>query len=80
MFIKMIVAAQGYDGPDLFFCKVNCSKEDYENGLHYEEAEKAAAKAGYEKPMVAMDENDPAGQAILDKFVWDSATIYPQNN
>ena len=80
MIIKMIVAAQGYDGPDFFFCKVHCSKEDYENGIHYDIAKAEAAKAGYEKPMIAIDENDPAGKAISDKFVWESATTYPQSN
>lgn len=75
MLVKMVVAAQGYDGPDLYFCKVQCSQEQYDNGYHYECAEEYAEKHGYSAPMVAFDENDPP-KAMFSLFNWESATTY----
>lgn len=40
--IKMIVAAQGQEGPDLYFCKVECSYAQYDNGDYYDRAKEIA--------------------------------------
>lgn len=66
MIVKLCVAAYGCDGPDLFFCKVECSQEQYDNGDHYDRAKKAAEELGYESPMVALDEND--NKPIFDAY------------
>lgn len=79
MVIKMVVAAQGYDGPDLYFCKVKCSQDQYDDGEHYECAEDAARQLGYEKPMVAFDENDPP-KPLFSLFNWESASLYNIEN
>lgn len=75
MIVNMVVAAQGFAGPDLYFCKVECSQEQYDNGEHYDAAHSAAKKNGYDGSMVAFDENDPP-KAMFGLFNWESATIY----
>ena len=73
---KVIVAALNANGePDFFFCIIRCTLEEYENAEHYVLAERRAIDEGYE-PRLSFDENDAAGKAILDHFVWDSATEY----
>ena len=70
---KLIVAALNANGePDFFYCKVSCTDEQYDNGDHYVLAESLAVKEGYE-PRLSFDENDSAGKAILEHFVWESA-------
>lgn len=74
MTIKCVVACHNAAGsPDLFFCKVNCTEQDYGNGEHYDRAENEARNQGYEGPMVTFDEND-GPKALFDLFVWESAT------
>jgi len=75
MTIKMVIAASGFDGPDLYFCKVECNEEQYENGDHYDCAKEAAAESGYEEPMVAFDEND-SPKPLFNLFTWDSASTF----
>lgn len=74
--VRVIVAALNASGePDLFFCKVRCTGEQYNNAEHYVLAERKAIDEGYE-PRLAFDENDCAGKAILDKFNWNTASTY----
>lgn len=74
--IRMIVAAINANGePDFYFCKVRCNPEQYANGDHYEFAEKMAVEEGYE-PRLAYDEYDLGGKAILDHFVWNTASEF----
>lgn len=73
--IKMMVGSINSNGePDFFFCRVMCSDLEYENGSHYTTACLLAAVEGYE-PHFVFDENDPAGKAIVDKFVWETASV-----
>lgn len=75
MEIKCVVACRNCEGvPDFYFCKVKCSQEQYDNGEHYEIAEDAASKEGYEGPLLAYDEND-GPDWLFDHFVWESASI-----
>jgi hypothetical protein len=72
--IRVIVAGENANGePDFFFCKVKCSDLEISNGHHYDAAFILARSEGYE-PKIVFDENDHAGKAIVDHFVWDSAT------
>jgi hypothetical protein len=71
MEIKCIVACQD---KDLFFVKVDCTQDEYDNGQHYEAAEEAAVNEGLE-PAIVFDENDPGGRAMLDLFEWQSASV-----
>lgn len=73
--LRCIVACEGTNGPDLYFVKVQATQAEYDNGNHYTAAEKAALEEGYERPMVAFDERDPGGRAMLGLFEWDSASI-----
>ena len=74
--VKCIVAGTNANGaPDLFFVQVRCSESQYENGDHYEAARNAALSHGYEAPLVAFDQNDEAGYAILRIFEWSSASV-----
>lgn len=73
--IKCVVACYNASGePDLYFVKVDCHPDDYENGGHYEMAEGAATEEGYSGPMVVFDEIDgPSG--LFSLFTWESSRI-----
>lgn len=74
MEVKCVVACYNASGePDLFFCKVRCTEEEYSYGDHYEKAEDYAVEQGYSGGMVVFDEND-GPKALFDLFVWESAT------
>lgn len=73
--IRCVVSAINSNGePDFYFVKVKCTPEEEENGLHYEAAKNSAIDNGYD-PMLAYDEYDPAGHAIMDLFVWETASV-----
>ena len=40
-------------------CQIECSKEQYDNGDHYDFAKTLAQEYGYEGDMVVFDEHDP---------------------
>jgi hypothetical protein len=74
MVVKCVVACRNAEGAsDFYFCKVECSQDQYDNGEHYEIAEYQARSEGYEGPMVAFDEND-GPNFLFEHFVWESAT------
>lgn len=76
MTLKIMVAClNGMGEPDFYFCKVRCTREEYENAEHYALAERKASDEGYE-PRLSFDENDAAGKAIVDHFVWESANTF----
>lgn len=75
MIVKVVVAAEGFNGPDLFFCKVECTEEQYDNGDHYDTAKLAASDNGYEGSMVAFDENDDP-KPLFGLFEWKTASCY----
>jgi len=77
----MFVAATNANGePDLFFCYVRCTSEQYDNGEHYDAAKWLALEEDYEGPdMVAYDEFDPP-KAAFNLFEWDTATTFDITN
>lgn len=78
--LRCAVAAINSNGePDLFFVKVVCTEDDFENGRHYVAAYEAAEAAGYDGK-VAYDERDNAGEAMLQNFVWESASVVTVQN
>jgi hypothetical protein len=59
MDIRCVVACKNASGqPDFFACTVKASPEEYDNGEHYEAAQRAAEGEGYEGPFVVYDQND----------------------
>ena len=56
MLIKMVVAGQGYDGPDLYFCKLDVPEDAFDEGHHYDLAIAHAKDYGFEGQMIAFDE------------------------
>ena len=73
MIIKCVVACTSTEGPDFYFCKVACTQEEYDTGVHYEVAEAAAEEDGYDRTMVTFDEND-GPEWLFEHFVWASAS------
>lgn len=74
MIIKCVVAAHnGMGEPDFFFCLVECSEEQYDNGDHYDRAEELADAEGYEGPKVTFDEKD-GPDFLFERFAWESGT------
>ena len=76
MILRCMVAAVNEKSgeADFYFVKVNCTKQQYNLGEHYDAAERQAEKEGYE-PKLTFDEFETAGKAMLDHFAWDSATM-----
>lgn len=74
MTVRCVVAAINGDGdPDLYFVKVNCTEDQYLLGIHYDAAEFAADREGYEA-CLAYDEHDSAGKAMMALFDWNTAS------
>ena len=75
MIIKMVVAGQGYDGPDLYFCKLDVPEDAFDEGHHYDLAIAHAKDYGFEGQMIAFDEYDNP-RRLFDLFNWDSASVF----
>lgn len=73
---RCVVACYNADGePDLFFVKVRCLEEQFDEGYHCAAAEQAAKQSGYEGDKITFNETDRAGMALMPLFEWDSASI-----
>lgn len=70
----MVAGVNGNGEADFYFVKVECTEDQYNLGEHYDAAEKRADAEDYE-PKLVFDEFESAGKAILDHFVWESASI-----
>jgi hypothetical protein len=74
--VKCAVFSHNSNGePDIFFCRINCSSEEYDHGKHYHKANELAQENGYD-PFLACDENDPAG-AVMRLCQWSSLPMHP---
>lgn len=73
--VRMVVACQGEDGPDFYFCKLRVLAADRDSGVCYDAAKSQADSEGYGGPMVAYDETDAAGDALLPLFQWEAASV-----
>jgi len=73
--VKIVVVGEVFDGPDLYFCIVRCRECQYDKGEHYEAAKEQALEAGYDGPLVAIDEHDRP-QSLFDLFQWETASLY----
>lgn len=65
------------NGPDFYFCKIECTQEEYDNGEHYELAAEAALVSEAYDPdnVVVFDEHDgPAW--LFEHFVWSTAPVF----
>lgn len=80
---KVIVAAINSNGEsDFHFFKMSGLEKFFETEeyLFHPAAKRFSENEGYE-PYLVYDEDDQAGSAILDKFVWESAsTVYLDKN
>ncbi len=57
--VKCIVACINAGGePDFFFCLIDCTPAQYDEGYHYDAAKTAAKDHDYGGAMVVYDEND----------------------
>ena len=65
--IKLLVLCSNSEGaPEIHTCSVQMTPEQIAEGLHYDVAKENADLNGYEEPMIAFDEQDPAARMILD--------------
>jgi len=69
----MVAATNSNGEPDFFFVKVDGTEEQIEHGWHYDAAKDEASEHGYE-PYLVYDENCSAGKALMEHFVWESAS------
>lgn len=69
--IKMVVLATDSNGSPAFHtCQVEVTEAQYEQGEHYDLAKENASFNGYEEPMIAFDERDPAARQMGEIHVW----------
>ena len=73
--VKVVVAGQGYNGPDMWFVKVICNQEQLDNGDHYEAAKEWVSNNVSAADCIdwVCDDKDPA-KAVLSLFNWDTAS------
>ena len=57
--------------PDLFFCTVECTQVQHDEGDTYEMAKDIARDNDYEGPFVAFSEDDAAGKRLVENFKWE---------
>jgi hypothetical protein len=60
-----VVAADANGAPTITRWDVGVTRQEMDMGYQYEMARGLASEAGYEQPMVAFDETDPAGKTML---------------
>ena len=71
LYPKVIVLCTNAEGaPEFHSCTPEVTQEQYDNGEHYDLAKENAEDNGYEEPMVAFDENDPAAKQLLKLADW----------
>ncbi len=72
--VRCVVMCRDANGaPDLAPFVVSVTRQEYDDGHHYELAEEAAKAARYQWPYFTCDENDPAGKRLLNLFDWSTA-------
>jgi hypothetical protein len=73
--VKVVVAGEGYNGPDMWFVKVICNQEQLDNGDHYEAAKEWVRNNVSAADCIdwVCDDKDPA-KAVLKLFNWDTAS------
>jgi hypothetical protein len=75
MVIKCAVVCEAMDGPDIYFVKVSCAQEEYENGRHYDAAwHFVSSEQIVIGSYIVIDEFDP-GSAVMQLFAWDAASV-----
>ena len=73
MQIRCVVACTNASGsPDFYPVEVTCTKDQYDNGDHYDSAIEAAQEADYEGKMVVFDEKD-GPKWLFQQFDWEKA-------
>jgi hypothetical protein len=71
LYIRVMVTCIDSNGaPDFYPCIVKCNDQQYDNGEHRDRAILEAESHGYEKPMIAFDEMDPAGIILTNRINW----------
>lgn len=77
MIVRCVVAGNGMNGPDFYFCKIECTQEEYDNGEHYKLAAEAALVAEAYDPdnAVVFDEHD-GPVWLFEHFVWSTASVF----
>ncbi|GIK74394.1 MAG: hypothetical protein BroJett021_33820 [Chloroflexota bacterium] len=78
--IKMgVLAENSYGAPEIYTCTVVVSRREFDAGEHYDMAKEDARKHGYNEPMMAFCESDPAARLLVKdaKFFHGEATQLP---
>jgi hypothetical protein len=78
MTIKVVVAGDDHDGPNFWCIKIRCTKEQYDEGTHYERAMQRVAEMHHIDAKIAFDEKDKCGglPGFTDMFRWDLADVH----
>lgn len=70
---KVVVLCTNSEGaPEFHTCAPKVTKAELEAGRHYNLAMKDASDNGYDEPMVAFDETDPAAKQMAQVLSWQS--------
>lgn len=66
-----VVGSNANGSPDVFYVKVSCTEEQYENGDHYKVASTHVEEEHSFEPSITIDENDD-GKAVIDLMDWNT--------
>lgn len=68
---KVVVLCINSNGvPEFHTCTPEVTREQMENGNHYDLAKENAESNGYEQPMIAFDATDVAGRQLGEVLAW----------
>jgi hypothetical protein len=75
MIVKCVVAGYTLDGrPDFYFCNVECTKEEYEEGEHYETAKAEAEANSFDRDNTVVFDEFDGPDWLFKYFAWHTAT------
>ena len=79
--LDLIVALLNADGEgDFWFCRLECTEDDIENGDHFTAASHFAEREGYDAtPSIVFDRFSPAFSMLHPHFTWETATLFDIN-
>lgn len=69
--VKVIVLCMNSSGePEFFPCTLSVTAAQRAHGEHYQLAIEQAEGQGYQLPMIAFDEHDPAARQLGELLAW----------
>lgn len=76
MIVKCVVAGNNFEGPNFYFCNIECTQEEYDNDDHYDTAITAAEAEGYDSDSIVVFDEFDGPAWLFEHFVWSTADLF----